>query len=103
MEVQLLRIDAEASFRKQQIAEHNARTLEAIGNVEDFRDELEAVGDVERRGDDSRIVSKRGAEHLPQIALLGLGGNSGGRAGTLAIDNDNRDFRLRRQAKALAH
>ena len=63
----------------------------------------EAVADVERRGDDARIVAEGRAQHLPQIALLGLGGHAGGRAGALAVDDHDGNLRLRREAEALGH
>src|SRR5271165_3262690 len=72
MEVEFLRIDAEPPFGKQQIAQHDSRTLEAVSNIEYFRDQLEAVADVERSGNDPRVVAEGRAQHLPQIALLGL-------------------------------
>ena len=52
-------IDAEPAFGEQQIAEHDAGTLEAVGDVEDLRDQREAIGDVERRGDDAAGSRRR--------------------------------------------
>ena len=94
-------IDAEAAFRQQQIAKHDAGTLEAVGDVEDFRDEGEAVANIKRSGDDPGIIAKGGAQHLPEIALLGLGGNSGGRARTLAVNHHDGNFGLGGEAQGL--
>src|SRR5882672_5263382 len=80
-EIQIFRVNAEPAFRQQQIAKHKTRALEAIGDIEYFGDELEAIADVQRSGHHSRIVSKSGAEHLPEVALLGLGGDAGGGTG----------------------
>src|SRR5882672_1112053 len=91
-EIQIFRMYAEPAFRQQQIAKYEPRTLEAISDIENFGDELEAITDVQWSGHHSRIVTKCGAKHLPQVALLGLGGNAGGWACSLAIDNDHRSL-----------
>ena len=77
--------------------------LKAIGDVEDFRDKGEAVANVERGGNHARIVSKRGAQHLPKIALLGFGGDAGRRARTLAVNHNYGNFGLGGEAEGLAH
>ena len=56
-----------------------------------------------RRDDDARVIALAGAEHLPQVALLGLGRHAGGRAGALHVDADHRDFHHRRHAERLGH
>ncbi len=68
------------------------RDLEAVGDVEDFRHEREAIADIERRGNDARIVAECCAEHLPQVALFGFGGHAGGRTCTLTVDHDDGNF-----------
>ncbi len=88
---------------KQQVAKHDAGTLEAFGDVEDFRDEGEAVANIERSGNDPGVVAKRCAQHLPQIALLGLGGDAGGWAGALAVNHDHGNLGLGGEAEGLAH
>ena len=65
IKVQILRIDTEPSFRQKEIAEHNPRTLEAVGNVEYLWNDLEAVSDIQGSRDDSRIIAEGCAEHLP--------------------------------------
>src|SRR5882672_4336849 len=102
-EIQIFRMYAEPAFRQEQIAKHETRTLEAISDIENFGNELEAIADVQRSGHHSRIVAKSGAEHLPQVALLGFGGNAGGRASTLTIDDDHRGFDHGGHAEAFAH
>src|SRR6267378_4210283 len=102
-EIQIFRVNAEPAFRQQQIAEYETRTLKAIGDVENLRYELEAIADVQRSGHHTRVVTKSGAEHLPQVALLGLGGHAGGWAGTLAIDDHHRSFDHGGHAESLAH
>ena len=52
---------------------------------------------------DSRIVAESSAQHLPEIALLGLGGNAGGWAGPLAVDDYHGSFHHGGEAEALAH
>src|SRR5215472_3518791 len=103
IEVQVARIDAQPSLGKQEIAEHDARTLEAICDVEDFGNDLEAVSDIERRPDDSRIITKRSAEHLPKIALLRFCWHPSRRARALAVDDDDWSLHHRGHAKPLAH
>src|SRR6185437_8718478 len=94
--VEFLGIDAETAFSQQQIAEHDSRALELVRYVEDFGNELEAVGDIEWCGDDSGVIAKGRPQHLPEIALFGLGGNAGGRTRTLAVDHHDGDFRVSR-------
>src|SRR5216683_6040476 len=102
-EIQIFRMYAEPAFRQQQIAKHQTRTLEPVGKVEDLGDKLEAIANVQRSCDHSRIIAKSGAEHLPEVALLGFRGNAGGRAGSLAVDNHYRGLDHRGHAQALAH
>src|SRR5439155_12618935 len=83
VEVQLPRLEGGGSFRLEQISEHDAWALELVGQVEDLRNEVEAVADVGRRGDEAGIIALPSAEHLPQVALLGLRGNAGRRSGAL--------------------
>ncbi len=84
-------------------AEDDAGTLEAVGEVEDLGHEGEAVGDVEGGGDDAGVVAEGCAEHLPEVALLGLGGNAGGGAGALAVDDDDGNLGLGGEAEAFGH
>ena len=98
----LFGVDAEAAFGEEEVAEDDAGALEAVDDVEDFGDELEAVGDVERSGDDAGVVAEGCAEHLPEVALLGFGGDAGGWAGALAVDDDDGDFGLRGEAEGFA-
>src|SRR5271163_4607227 len=58
IEIQHLRIDAQSSLGKQQIAKHNPRTLKPIGNIEYLRNQREAVADIERRRNHPRIIAK---------------------------------------------
>src|SRR5712691_2290055 len=102
-EIEIVWMYAESAFRQQQIAKHQARALEPVGEVENLRDELEAIADVQRSSNHSGIVTKCGAQHLPQVALLGLGGNAGGWTGSLAVDDDHRSFDHGGHAKAFAH
>ncbi len=39
-------VDAESAFGEQEVAENDAGNLEAVGEIEDFGDEGEAVADV---------------------------------------------------------
>ena len=94
-------IDAEAAFGEQQIAEDEAGNLEFVDDVEDFRDQREAVADVERGGNDAGIVAEGCAEHLPEVALFGFGGDAGGRARALAVDDDDGNFGHGGEAEAL--
>ena len=64
---------------------------------------MEAVADARRRRDDAGIVALPGAEHLPEVALLGLGGYAGGGPGALHVDADHRDLHHRRRAERLRH
>src|SRR5207245_4713477 len=72
VEVELGRIEAAESLRLEQVGENDPGALETVGEVEDLRDGVEAVGDAERRGDQARVVTLAGAQHLPEIALLRL-------------------------------
>src|SRR6185437_16757286 len=80
VESQFCRIDAKPPFREQKVAENEARALKAIGNVEDFRNQFEAVTDVQRSRDHAGVITKGRAEHLPKIALLRFGRHAGRRA-----------------------
>ena len=64
---------------------------------------MEAVADARRRRDDAGIVALPGAEHLPEIALLGLGGYAGCGSGPLHVDADDRNFHHRCRAQRLRH
>ncbi len=55
------------------------------------------------RRDDPRIVAEAGAQHLPQIALLGLGRDTGGWPGALDVDAHHRRFHHRRSPSAFGH
>src|SRR5438128_134763 len=103
IEVKVPRVDAEPAFRQQQIAKHHTGALEAVDDVEYFRDEPEAIPNVERSSNDPGIIAEGSAEHLPKVALLGLGGNSRGRAGPLAVDDHHWGFDHGRHAEAFAH
>ncbi len=54
-------------------------------------------------GDDAGVVAEGSAQHLPEIALLGFGGDTGGGTCALAVDDYYGDFGLRGEAEALAH
>ncbi len=74
-------------FREQQVGEHDPGALEPVRQIEHLGNDLEAVHDVDGRGDGARIIAVAGAEHLPEIALLGLGGHAGGWSGALHVDH----------------
>src|SRR5260370_4028040 len=94
---------AEPAFRQQQIAKYEPRALEAVCDVEYLGDELEAISDVQRSRNHSRIVTKSGAEHLPEVTLLGLRRNARRRARSLTVDDHHRRFDHRGHAQSLAH
>ncbi len=96
-------MDTEPAFREQQIAEDESRTLKPVSDVKDLWHELEAVADVQGCRDHTRIIAKRGTKHLPEVALLRLGGDPSGRAGTLAVDDHDRSFDHSGHAQTLAH
>src|SRR6185369_13886998 len=91
------------AFRQQEIAKHDARRLEAINKIEHLRNDFEAIADIEWGGNDPRVIAESRAEHLPEVALFGLGGDSRRRAGTLTVDHHYRGFYHRRHAQAFAH
>src|SRR3984957_18370001 len=101
--VQLLGINAEPSFRQQKIAQDDAGALEPVSDIKNLRDDFEAVSNIERCRDRTRIVAKSGAQHLPEVTLLGFGWNSRRRTGTLAVDYHYRRFHHGGQAQALGH
>src|SRR5262249_33604385 len=103
VEVESALFDAKSALGKKQIAKHQPRALKAIHNIEHLRNQLEAVSDVQRRSNNTRIIAKSRTQHLPKIALLSLGGNSRGRSRALAIDDHDRSFDHGRHAQALAH
>src|SRR5258708_14254934 len=94
---------AEPAFRQQQITKHETRALEAVCDIEYLGDELEAISDVQRSRNHSRIVTKSGAEHLPEVTLLGLRRNARRRARSLTVDDYHRRFDHRGHAQSLAH
>ena len=87
----------------QQVGYHDTRALEPVGQVEELRHGVEGVQSIEGSGDQALIVALAGSEHLPQIALLGLGRHAGGRAGTHHVDVDDRDFHHACRADGLCH
>src|SRR6185437_3752123 len=103
MKIKFTGIDAQPAFGEKQIAEYNAWALEAVGYIEDLRDQLEAVGNVERRGDNPGIITEGCAQHLPEVALLSFGGNAGGWTSTLAINDYDGNLRLSGEAEAFTH
>src|SRR5579864_3938607 len=103
IEVEFLGINAEPPFGEQQIAEYDSRALEAVSYVENLGDQLEAIGDVERSRDNSWVVAEGRTQHLPQVTLLGFGGDTSGWPRTLAINHHHRNLCLRREAESLAH
>ena len=103
IEIQLRRVEAGEALRFQQVGQHDAGALEAVGEVEDLRDGVEAVGDAGRRRDDARVVPLSRAEHLPQIPLLRLGGHARGRSGPLHVDADHGDLHHRGGAERFGH
>src|SRR2546430_12776631 len=64
-----------------------------------LRYEVEAVADAGGRGDDAGIIALPTAEHLPQVALFGLGGNAGRGSGALHVDADDRDLQDRKSTR----
>ncbi len=102
-EVEQLGLYAESPLGEQKIAQHNSRTLELVGEIEHLRHQREAVADIQRRRDDAWEVAKRRAQRLPQVALLGLGGHTGGRAGAHAIDRHHGNLGHGRQAETFGH
>ena len=59
--------------------------------------------DRRRRHDEARVVALARTQHLPQVALLGLGRDAGGRAGALHVDADDRHLHHGRGAERLGH
>ena len=102
-EVQHLGVDAQAPFRQQQVAQHDGGALVLVRDVEDLGHQGEAVGNIQRSGDDAGEVSEGCAQRLPQVALFGLGGHSGGWACAHAVDGDNWNLRHGREAEAFGH
>src|SRR5207245_1559593 len=67
--------------------QHNAWTLESISNIKNLRDDPEAVSNIKRRSQHTRVVAERSAQHLPEITLLRFGGNPRGWTGPLTVDD----------------
>ena len=65
--------------------------------------DFETIENVGRGGDDPRVVAVPGAQHLPEVALLGFGGNSGRWAGALDVNHDNRRLDHGRHPEAFGH
>ena len=78
-------------------------TLEPSARLKSSGTILKQSAIVRRRDDDARVVALPGAQHLPQVALLGLGRHARGRAGALDVDADDRDLHHRRRAQRLGH
>ena len=71
----------------EQVGEDHRRQLVLLGEVEHQGDGLEAVERAGRCVDEFGEVSLTGAEHLPQVALLRLGGHTGRGTGALHVDD----------------
>src|SRR5258708_6995159 len=96
-------MNAETAFREQQIAKHQPRALKLVRDVENLWDKFEAVSDVQRSRNHSGIIAKSSAEHLPKVALLGLGRDSCGRARSLAVNDHYWGFDHGGHAQTFAH
>src|SRR5579859_7042412 len=102
-EVQLLRIDTEPALRQQQVRQHDPRALEAIRKIENFRNDIEAVANIERTSNHPRIIAERRAQHLPKIALLRFCRNPGRGSGPLAVDHHHRSLHHGREPEPFGH
>src|SRR5450631_1875296 len=103
IEVQQLRLHAQTPLSQKQVAKHDAWTLKLVHDIEYLRYQREAVADIQRRCYHPGIIPECGAQHLPQIALLGLRRHARRRASALAINHHHRNLRHRRQSKSFAH
>src|SRR5439155_8517658 len=101
--VQVFRVDAQPAFRQQQIAEHNTGALKAVGEIENLGNDFEAISNIERGGNDTRIIAEGSAQHLPEIALLRLSRDARGRASPLTVNYDDRSFHHGGHAEAFTH
>ena len=77
--------------------------MEAVGKIENLGNDFEAISNIERGGNDTRIVAEGSAQHLPEIALLCLGRDSRGRASPLTINHYHRCFHHGGHAEAFTH
>ena len=103
VEIQVVGINARGSFGDEQVGQDQAGALVFVAEVEQLRNRLEQI-ELARRGDDERgIIALARAEHLPEIALLGLGRHARGRAGALHIHANDRRFDHARHADGLGH
>src|SRR5207245_5480492 len=89
VKIQVRGIDARGALGQQQVGEDNTGALEAIRKIVDLGNGLKTIEDVGGRYDDPRIVAVAGAQHLPEVPLLGLGRNSRRRAGALDVNDDD--------------
>ena len=89
MHVEQFRVDGRSLVGYQQVGDDDCRQLVLVGEVEHLGNRLEGVERIAWCEDEFREVALTGAEHLPQVALLGLRGHPGGRAGTLHVDDDD--------------
>ena len=77
--------------------------MEAVGKIENLGNDFEAISNIERGGNDTRIIAEGSAQHLPEIALLRLGRDARGRASPLTVNYDDRSFHHGGHAEAFTH
>ena len=83
--VDVVRVHAEGALGDQQVGQHQAGALVVVGQVEHLRDGVEGVEGVQRRHDEPGEIALAGAQQLPEVALLRLGGHARGGAGPLHV------------------
>ena len=79
------------------------RALGPVGQVEQLRDGIEGVERVCWGHHEALVVALARPQHLPQVALLGLGGHPRRGAGAHDVDEDGGDLHDARHAERLGH
>ena len=101
--VDVIGIDGERALGNQQVGQHYTRTLIFLAQVEQLWDGVECVERVPRRHDETLEIPLARAEHLPEVSLLGLGGNAGGGSGPLNVDKHGGNLHHCRTPNGLGH
>ncbi len=88
MHVDRVRVDAEGPFGDEQVRDEDAGALGLVGQIEQLGQGIESVERVLGSHDEALEIALARPQHLPEVALLGLGRHAGRGTGAHHVDKD---------------